>query len=476
MPEGIADVGEQSMIIDLLPLLAAGDYEGALARIRVNYGIELALIEAGDVPGFLRTRTPTSGDLTLRPLPGAQGRTTPSMGLYTDRTLVPLGRGLGSVPGRPPGNMGGPPPDTISTPILYVIGHSYFSLQHYLPAETAFKLLLGALPNHLRAHESLAMLYLVTERYEDARVHFSKLAELGRNTAHVHAARGYLEQKTHRYYDAADAFQKALILEPDSRTAKRGLLHALTETHEHGKAKALVAELLADEPDDPHLWLYRAQVALLADEPAVALASLETALRLGDDSVANRRTAAALHIESGSIARAAELLRGPAARGLELALVDRALGRLANANDWERFRELVASVDRDELGAVDSSRLATHRASLALNDGNRRAASTALQEALALDPANADALMAQGQLYREERDYGRADFLLRRASAYRDVREAAAVARAGVAVDQASFDDALTILRNAVTLNPTSTDLRRNVDVLEDIVLLRTQR
>ena len=84
--------------------------------------------------------------------------------------------------------------------------------------------------------------------------------------------------------------------------------------------------------------------------------------------------------------------------------------------------------------------------------------------------------MAQGQLYREARDYGRADLLFRRATAYRDVREAASVARAGVAIDQESFDDALTVLRNAVTLNPTSTELRRNVDVLEDIVLLRSQR
>lgn len=337
-------------------------------------------------------------------------------------------------------------------------------------------LVLDALPNHVRAHESLGMLYLVTERYDDARIEFAKLAELGRNTAHVHAARGYLEQKTRRYYDAADAFQRALILEPDSRAAKRGLLHALIETRDHGKAKALVENLLGAEPDDPDLWLYRAQAALMADEPTVALASLEAALRLGDDSAANRRTCAALHIENGSFARAAELLRGSAARGLELELVHRLLDWLANANEWERFRALLSSVQRDTLGAVDSSRLATHRARLALHDGNRRAASTALEEALALDPANADALMAQGHLYREQRDLGRADFLFRRAGAYGAVRQAASVARAGVAIDQANFDDALAVLRDAVTLNPTSTDLRTNVDVLEDIVLLRTER
>jgi tetratricopeptide (TPR) repeat protein len=95
---------------------------------------------------------------------------------------------------------------------------------------------------------------------------------------------------------------------------------------------------------------------------------------------------------------------------------------------------------------------------------------------LALDPSNADALMALGQIYRAKRDYGRADLLFRRASAFGAVREDALVARAEVAIDEENFDGALAILRNAFTGNPARTDLRRNIAMLEDIVLLRTQR
>src|SRR5688572_4761857 len=405
IPEGIANIGEQSMIIELEPLLAAGDYEAALRRIGLNYGLELVLLEAGDIDGFRATRRPTSGEGTFRPGPGARGRDTPSMNFTMDRSNVPTAEGVGDTPGRePPGGGGsgttrgylGPGPDTISASILYVIGHSYFSLRRYRPAETAFKLVLDTLPNHLRAHESLAMLYLRTERYADARVHVATLAELGRNTAHVQSARGYLEQQTRRYVAAADAFQKALVLAPEDRGAQRGLLLALTETREHGKAKALVEQLLRDEPDDRDLWLYRAQIALSSDDRAVALASLETALRLGDDSLANRRACFELHMESGNVARAVELLRGLRARELPFPLVDRALGWLANENEWDRFRELLGAVDRASLGGVEQSRLLTRRAALAARDGNARAASTALQQALALNPANADALLALG--------------------------------------------------------------------------------
>jgi tetratricopeptide (TPR) repeat protein len=484
MPEGIAEVGEQSLLIEIEPLLAAGNFEAVLARIGVNYPLELVLLEAGDIDGFRGTRMSTSGGGTLRPTPGAQGRRAPSMSLYTDRTVVPLAGGSGSPPGvggplsgsgTTRGNLG-PGPDTISASVLYVVGHSYFSLQRYGPAEIAFKLVLDALPNHVRAHESLAMLYLRTERYPDARVHLEKLAELGRNTSHVHSARGYLEQKMQRYWFAADAFQKALVLAPEDRGAQRGLLLALTETREHAKAKALVEQLLSDEPDDRDLWLYRAQIALASDERAMALASLETALRLGDDSIENRRACFELHMESGNVARAVELLRGLQARELPFPLVDRALGWLADENEWNRFRELLSSVDRSALGGVEQSRMLTRRASLALRDGNARAASTALQEALALDPSNADALMALAQIHRADRDYGRADLLFKRAGDYAAVREAALVARADVAIDQDDFDGALTRLREVVAAAPAREDVRANVDVLEDLVLLRTER
>ncbi|HZF30969.1 MAG TPA: tetratricopeptide repeat protein [Gammaproteobacteria bacterium] len=478
-PEGIPTPEEEQVLLDILPFVDSGNYGAVLDRLRTSYGAELALLEAGDTDRFLQLRTPADGARRLTPPPPSpqQARARARAGPRpmedpnspTPRTMRPS-----AVPGRP---VAGPAvPRTISASMLYLIGHSYFSLQQYLPAEAAFELALWGMPNHVRAHESLGMLYLRTERYADAREHLGRAVELGRNTVHVHTALGYAEQKLRHYWGAASAFQRVLVLAPDDRNAQRGLLDALTETHEHAKANALVEQLLRAEPNDRNLWLYRAQIALSADDRAAALASLETALRLGDDSVANRRTLVALHLETGNVARAADLLRGPVARGLEFRLVDQALGWLADANEWERFRELSASVDRAALGGVEQSRLLVRRASLALHDGDRRAGSAALQEALALDPSNAEALMASGELYRGDRDYGHADLMFQRASAYTPVRENALIARAGLAIDQEDFDGALTLLHGAAGANPARGDLRRNVDVLEQLALLRTQR
>lgn len=479
-PEGIPTPEEEQILLDVSPFIYSGNYAAVIDRLKTSYGRELALLEEGDLEGFLRMRTPADGARRLTPPPTAQQARTRARGQQRAieggpdpslRTVRPSANG-----GFPNGPVPAPAvPRTISASMLYLIGHSYFSLQRHVPAEAAFEAALRGMPNHVRAHESLGMLYLRTERYADARAHLARAIELGRNTVNVYTAIGYLDEKTRHYSSAASAFQQVLVLEPGNRSAQRGLLDALTQTPEHPKARALVEQLLRAEPNDADLWLYRAQIALFAGDRAAAVASLETALRLGDDSAANRRTLIALHLESGSVARAADLLRGRAG-GLEFALLSRALDWLEGADDWNRFRELSTSVDRAGLGGAEQSLLLARRAALALHDGNRRAAAAALEEALTLDPSNARALLALGQIYAQDRDYGRAELLLRRASAYPQVRDDAQLARAAVAIGQENFDGALGLLRDSVLENPARADLQRNVDLLERLALLQTQR
>jgi tetratricopeptide (TPR) repeat protein len=145
-------------------------------------------------------------------------------------------------------------------------------------------------------------------------------------------------------------------------------------------------------------------------------------------------------------------------------------------NEWDYFRELLASADarRELLDDLQRSRLLLHRASLLLHDGDRRAAITALQEALELDSSNAEALMTLGQAYQDERDYTRAELTFQRASAFDLYRDNALVSLAQLAIDQQNFERALELLRDVVSRNPARTDLARNVDVLENLVLART--
>jgi tetratricopeptide (TPR) repeat protein len=203
---------------------------------------------------------------------------------------------------------------------------------------------------------------------------------------------------------------------------------------------------------------------------------LETAIRLGDDSVANKQVAATLHLERGSLARAVALLKSASAEDLDFQFIDQALAWLGYEDEWDYFRELVAAADARgaTLDDLQRSSLLTRRAALQLHDGTRRAAIATLQEAVELDASNAEALMALAQAYRDERDYNRAELLFQRASAFGLYRENALISLAQLAIDQQNFERALTLLRDVVSRNPARTDLQRNVDVLENLVLAET--
>jgi tetratricopeptide (TPR) repeat protein len=287
---------------------------------------------------------------------------------------------------------------------------------------------------------------------------------------------GYINARDQNWWGVVSAYQQALTLEHDNQGWQSSLLQGLNETRQYAAGLALVEQMLQDEPNDPVLWLYRAHLSLNSDRRAVALTSLETAIRLGDDSVANKQVCATLHMEQGSIARAVELLRSAVAQDLQFDFVDQALARLGYEDEWDYFRELLASIDarRSSLTELQRSRLLTHRSSLLLHEGNRQAAIASLQEALDLDASNADALMTLGSAYQEDRDYTRAELMFQRASAFDLHRESALVSLAQLAIDQQNFARALALLRDVIGRNPARTDLQRNVDVLENLVLAQT--
>lgn len=366
--------------------------------------------------------------------------------------------------------------DLVSATMLYLIGHTYFSLEQYLPAETAFLNALGPLPDYLRVHESLGLLYLATERWEEAREHLSRAAELGLHSANLYAALGYLNQQTSNYWSAADAFGHALVMRTNEGW-QRGLLHALVQTRQYPAAAGLVEEMLQSTPDDPVLWLYRSQTQMGSGQRALALTSLETAIRLGDDSVANRQVAATLHMELGSTARAVELLRSAWSEGMDYQFLDQALSWLVQQNEWEYLRELLnaAGGNRSQLTDRQQSRLLAREADLYLHDGDRPRAMATLRDATELDPTNAEGLLRLGRLYLEDRDFGRAELLLQRAGSFELYRESALIALAQVAIDQENYTRALELLRDVFSRNPGRGDLARNIESLENLVLLQSE-
>ena len=432
--EGLPLVSEQEFAVALLEQMDRANYEAALTALRERDAALMELLEAGDPESVILQRA----------VPGG---------------FSPSQR-----------------PNQISTTLLYLIGHVYLAREDYLPAETAFKRALGPLPDYIRVHEALGLLYLRTERPDEALEHLEKAAALGLNTSNLYGALGFLNQQVGSYWGAVSAYEKALMLDHDNKAWQQGLLYAFSETKQHESALSLVDQMLRDTPDDAGLWLFRSNFALMAGDRASALVSLETAIRLGNDEVANLQVAATLHLEQGSVSRGISLLQDGIAKGIDYAFIDQSLQWLVRAEHWEGLADLLAATDAVQAGFSDEQRssLLTRQASLAMHNNEEAAAITTLQQALELDPSNADALMTLAGIYRENRNFNQAELLYQRASAFDGWRENALISLAQVAIDQNNYERALQVLNDVVRSNPTRSDLRRNIESLENLVLLQT--
>ncbi|HHX81376.1 MAG TPA: tetratricopeptide repeat protein [Pseudomonadaceae bacterium] len=430
--EGTALVTEQVPVQELVAFIGQQQYAQALDFMRSDFSGIIDLVESGDVDAQLRNRVVAGGFM-----PNVQR-------------------------------------NQVSASLMYLLGHVYMELEQYAAAETAFKSALVPLPDYIRVHESLGLMYLLNERFADARIHLSRAASLGLNTSNLYGALGYLNQQSNNFWGAIAAYQQAMVMDPDNRQWQQGLLFALAQTYQFRSGLTLVEQMLQDEPDDPTLWMYRAQMSLQAEEREQALSSLETAIRLGEASLANLQVGATLHLELGSIGRAVELLDAGLEEGMQYRFVDQAVGWLIRMGEWEQTQRLLAGVEGNlSLDDTERSQLLTRQASVSLNSNAQQAARTALQQAVELDPANAEALMRLADIHRENRNYNQAELLYQRASADSMFRENAFVLMAQLAVDQDNPERALQLLRDVVRNNPGRSDLGRNINSLGNLVLLR---
>jgi tetratricopeptide (TPR) repeat protein len=432
--EGQVLIAESELVQKLVPLFTEQKNDQVLAAFKERYPEITMQLEAGDPKGEVAAKA-VDGNVSIA-------------------TRVPS--------------------SAVSAALLYFMGTSYLAAKNSTAAEAAFRAALKPLPDYVRVHESLGILYLLDDRFTDALPHLSRAAQLGLASPNLYGALGFANEKLDNPFGAASAFQAAMMLEPGNEQWQQGLLSSLAATKQNEAGLALVDQLLKTRPSDAALWVYRASLELDAGRKQEGLNSLEVALRLGNDDLANLQVCAALHLELGSVDRAVALLGAGIAKGMDFRYADQSMQSLAMREQWGPLQKLLDEYKNvSNLDDAQKSTLLVRRASLSEHNKDIAQERSQLEQALALDPGNADALLQLGELQHKDKNYAQAELLLERATAYATVSEAATLTLAQVAIDQHDYDRALKLLRNARAANPARTDLARNIEALESLVQLQ---
>lgn len=109
------------------------------------------------------------------------------------------------------------------------------------------------------ALEQLSQLYLNEGRPQDA-ISVLKTAASGSNSAALYDLLGTAYTKSKNFSGAEGAFQRAVTLEPDEASHRKGLAQALLSDHKYEQALSQYERLTKIEPDNPENYLRMSQI------------------------------------------------------------------------------------------------------------------------------------------------------------------------------------------------------------------------
>jgi len=364
----------------------------------------------------------------------------------------------------------------------FTLGNFYFQQDNAEKAAAAYKMATSKFPSFRRAFKNLGLTSVRLQRHEDAIKALSRLVELGGGDGLSYGLLGYSLSATGQFVSAESAYRNAVLLQPDALDWKLGLTQAVLKQRKFGEAVSLCDELLAKYPDRADFWLLQANAWLGQDQPMKAAEDFEIVARMGKATFQTYYTLGDIYTNAGLYDLAANAYKQAivAKPDQELDRPLRSVEVLAQRDAVPQARELLAQVRESSASGMDDvgkKRVLRLDARLAMSEGGadgatdgsaEAAAVKSLEEIVALDPLDGEALMLLGQHYTKAKEIDRAIFYYERASSLEPFEADAKVRQAQLLVTQNKYREAVPLLKRAQELKPRD-EVARYLDQVERI-------
>lgn len=355
-----------------------------------------------------------------------------------------------------------------STGLLLITGQVYLAAKQPDNAEKALLAVLEKTPSLLRAHRTLAALYLQKKQLKKAQHHLTKAIENGVQDPQFFGQLAYINLEQSSPWSAIAGYQQALLLDPNNNQWKHGLLYALQRAGNNQAALNMVDELINETPNDKRLWLQRAQITLASNEKSKALTSMEMALRHGEKASSNLLTTAQLHLSAGSMTRATDLLIAISARNPQaFTQVNSAINWLISEGEIMQANRILRSIKG--VAKLPKPQQSQYYAALgsAQEKNNIERAVKHFKKSLDLNPNQASVLIKLAQYYQSKQQFSRAQLYYQRAQVFPNFIKPALAGLAQIALEQAYYDKALAYLEKLKPLSSNKVNIDKNIDVLK---------
>ncbi len=346
----------------------------------------------------------------------------------------------------------------------FTLGNIAFQREELGRAAEHYAVAVEKMPKFRRAWRNKGLIHAREGAFEEAALALTKVIELGGSDALTYGLLGYAYGNLENEVAAESAYRMAVLLDPETLDWKMGLAKSFFEQERFADAAALCKRLIADEPERSDLWLLQANAFLGLGQPLRAAQNFELVERLGKSTPDSLNMLGDIYVNEelfdlGVDAYLAALElggEGPPVRALRAAKVLTSRGALTETGALIDGIETLRGAALDDETRKDLLRL---RARLAVAQGSGAEEVRVLEELVALDPLDGEALILLGQHAARHDDAERATFYYERAAALEAHEADANVRHAQLLVGQARYDEALRLLRRAQAVEP-----RENVE------------
>lgn len=355
----------------------------------------------------------------------------------------------------------------------FTLGSLQFQQDKMSEAHASYQRAVEKFPSFRRAWRNLGLIHAKDGRNDEAIAAFTRMIELGGGDGYSFGLLGFAYAAKQDFQAAESAYRNALLLQPENTEWRFGLTRCAFKQEKFEDAAALLDGLLERYPEKADFWLLQANTYLGMKKPLEAAQNLEVMYYLGKATADSLHMLGDVYVSENLMDLAARAYlraidadaKQPMARPLRAVELLAARGALAEARAvatriHEAWEQALEPADRRKLLKLEA------RVSMA-EDGGSAETAAVLEEIVALDPLDGEALMLLGQLYSKS-EPDKAIFYYERAASLEAFEVRAKTSHAQVLVAMERYSDAVPLLRRAQELKPRE-DIARYLEQVERI-------
>ena len=347
----------------------------------------------------------------------------------------------------------------VSAALDFALATMYYQRGRLSRSSQSYQVAIKKFPSFLRAHKNLGFVELSLGNFQEASRNLSRSISLGEGDGVTFVALGYCYYMLQQFVSAENAYRMGILLFPESKDARNGLVNCLIETNRYAEALALLNELLVKEPENVFCHRARASTLQGLGREKDATVALETLRRMGK-------------LDTGDLLRLGDLYHNLNLYELSLQNYERAIQRKEKLSvrryirvasiligrgsyqDCFSYLDKIENTFGSNYSTEDEKEVLLLKAEILKATGKTEESTRILRIVVESHPLEGKALIMLGQHAWQQNDYALASLHFERAAKIKDSEVKALIEHGRMLVSQRDYQKAVQLLDKAERISP----------------------